>query len=247
VPPSTEARLLVAGRFVALDEATARALREGAGLSAMGGNRLDVVVRRDAAADARWLLFGGAQVEAPLTAGLQVPALLRVHCSIKDRRCHVGGTEIEVGHTLAVFTEAGRPIRFEISDAVSDGSTSMIELQVRFVVPHESVGLVKNGARAHRDSLLGDRVPALVAIEGARQAPARVDVPSGAAGEWAVEVTETMSTLDATVRVRADATSEGLQYRGRALRAGAPFVFEHDRYVLRGWIRSLTVLPESRK
>jgi hypothetical protein len=170
-----------------------------------------------------------------------------VHCSIKDRRCHVGGTEIEVGHTLAVFTEAGRPIRFEISDAVSDGSTSMIELQVRFVVPHESVGLVKNGARAHRDSLLGDRVPALVAIEGARQAPARVDVPSGAAGEWAVEVTETMSTLDATVRVRADATSEGLQYRGRALRAGAPFVFEHDRYVLRGWIRSLTVLPESRK
>ena len=250
VPPSTEARMLVVGRFVALDEATARAIHEGVKLSAMGGNRLDVIARRDAAPDKRWFIFGGYQIEATLGAGLQVPALLRVHCSTRDKRCQVGGSDVEVGLSLAVFTEAGRPIRFEILDAVSDGPGSIVELRVRFVAPSESVSLAKTGHRAQRDPLLGDRVPTLVAVEGARPAPARVNLPPATgvgAGEWALEVTDTMSTLDATVHLRGDETSQGLQYRGRPLRAGAPFVFEHDQYVLRGWIRSLQVLPGAAK
>jgi hypothetical protein len=250
VPPSTEARMLVAGRFVALDDATAREIRDGVKLSAMGGNRLEVIARREATADRRWFLFSGHQIEAPLSAGLQVPALLRVNCSTKDRRCQVGGSDVEAGLSLAVFTEAGRPIRFEMSDAVSDGASSLVELRIRFVVPTESVGTVKSGDRAQRDPLLGDRVPALVAVEGARPAPARINLPPATglgAGEWALEITDTMSTLDATVRVRGDETSQGLQYRGRPLRAGAPFVFEHEQYVLRGWIRSMNVLPGASK
>ena len=250
VPPTTEARMLVAGRFVALDEATAADIREGTKVSTMGGSRLDVIARRDARSDRRWFLFDGYQVEAPLSAGLQVPALLRVRCTTKDKRCQVGGGDVEAGASLAVFTESGRPIRFDISDAASEGASAVVDLRVRFVVPTESVSLVKSGDRAHRDPLLGDRVPTLVAIEGARPAAARVNLPPATgvgAGEWALEVTDTMSTLDTTVRVRGDETSQGLQYRGQPLRAGARFVFEHQRYVLRGWIRSLNVLPGASK
>ncbi len=251
LPPSTEAQMLVVGRFVALDEATARDIREGGKFSAMGGNRLDVIARRDAMPDRRWFTFSDHQVEAPLTAGLQVPALLRVHCSTKDRRCQVGGSDIEAGFSLPVFTEAGRPVRFEIADAVSEGPNRLVELRVRFVVPSESVNLVKSGDRARRDPLLGDRVPTLLAVDSARPASARINLPPPTgvvgAGEWALELTDTVSTLDATVRLRGDETSQGLQYRGRPLRAGAPFVFEHEQYVLRGWIRALNVVAGTAK
>jgi hypothetical protein len=116
---------------------------------------------------------------------------------------------------------------------------------VRFVAPNESVTLVKKGDQARRDPLLGDRIPTLIAVEGVRPASARVNLPPPpgvvGGGDWAMELTDAVSSIDGTVRLRADDTSLGLQYRGRPIRAGAPFVFEHDQYVLRGWIRSLRV------
>ena len=101
LPASTEARMLVAGRFVGLDETTAGDLQVGEKLSAMGGNRLEVIARRDALPDRRWFKFSDHQIESPLNAGLQVPALLRVQCkllrcgvhrigktdSLRNRRC----------------------------------------------------------------------------------------------------------------------------------------------------------------
>jgi hypothetical protein len=243
------ARMVVSGRFVGLDENAAKDLTTGAKLTAIGGNGGEIIARGEPAPD-RWSInFGDHAIESPLTAGLQLPVLIRTTCTLADRRCQVGGREVAVGFPLTFYTSAGRPLRFEVTDAVSDGPTAAVELTVRFVVPSASAGAVKAGDRARRDPLLGDRVPVLQRVGNARPATATVALPTPpdavGAGDWRMELTDSATIVDAVVRVRADATSAGLYYRGRALRAGAPFLFEHERYALRGWIQALTVLPDT--
>jgi hypothetical protein len=247
MPLATEAFMLIAGRLIGLDEPAAREVQPGMKLSARGRNSVEVVSRGEATPDRRWFNFSDHQVETPLTAGVQVPVLVRASCSIAEKRCQVGGADVEAGLGLTLYTSAGKALRLDISDAVGDGPTAGVELRVRFAIPAESVALIKQGDRARRDPLLGDRVPVLLAVAAARSTPARVNLPPPpgivGGGEWSLEVTDDAALVDATVRLRADLTSNGLQYRGRPLRVGAPFVFEHDQYVLRGWIRALRTVP----
>jgi hypothetical protein len=249
LPLTTQASMLLAGRFVGLDDAEAQAIQKGAKLTALAGNSLDMIARGEAVGDRRWFNVGELQIEAPLTTGLQVPALLRVICSIAEKRCQVGGRDIEAGAVLTAFTSNDTPVRFEIGESVSDGPSAVVELRGRFVVPTESLAIVKAGDRARRDPLLGDRVPLLITIGAARSGSAALSLPAPPGilgpGEWALQLTDAASIVDATVRLRADLTSQGLQYRGRPLRAGAPFVFEHERYVLRGWIQSIGTVRSS--
>lgn len=249
VSPTTQARMLVSGRFVGLDDDTAQTIQKGAKLSAVGGNEIEVLARADSSGDRRWFLFSDYTIETPLTAGQQVPALLRTTCALSDRRCQVGGIDIEAGFSLPLFLDSGRPVRFVIADAASDGDSRLVTVRATFIVPEQAAGGVRAGDRARRDVLLGDRVPVLTAVSGPRRRTAKVSmqVPSGYAGggELAVELDEGALTLDATFQVRVDVTTEGLQYRGRLVRAGAPFVFDHERYVLRGWIGTIDVARES--
>lgn len=248
LPPAIEARMLVTGKFVALDQATADGLQKGTRLGAGGGNRLEILDRGRPEPDRRWFTFTDHTIESPLKEGLQLPALLRVSCSLKDRKCQVGGIDIENGYTLPVFTESGKPLSFVVSDAAGDGQTELVNVRTRFVVPEQSAAIVRAGDRARRDALLGDRVPSLVLVGAAQRQSAAMSFrgPAGNpyAGEWSMELNDVGLVLDATVRLRADVTSEGLQYRGRPVRAGAPFVFDHSRYLLRGWVLAVSAATD---
>ena len=240
---STEARMIVAGRFVGLDAATAAELQPKTRLAAVGGQQMEILARGEPIGDRRWLTFSDHLVETSMTDGHQLPALVRTTCIVVERRCRVGGMDIENAFVLPVFHPQGRPMRFVVSEAVADGPTELLDVHTRFVLPEESSGQVRVGDRARRDPLLGDRVPALLAVGAMRPSTAavglRAPLGSASAGEWGIETTDRAIVFDATVRVRVDVTTEGLQYRGRPIRAGGPFVFEHERYVLRGWVRSV--------
>jgi len=248
VPLSTQATMLVTGRFVGLDKTVADSIQPTSRLTALAGNSLEVLSRGEAGADRRWFNIGEYRVETPLSTGVQVPALVRAACTVAEKRCQFGGRDIEPGLSLNIFSAANKPLRFEITDAAAEGVTTLVEFRGGFVVPTESLDVIHAGDRARRDPLLGDRVPLLVQVGTARSATAALTLPAppgiAGPGEWGLEVSENASMVEATVRLRADVTSEGLHYRGRPLRAGAPFVFEHERYVLRGWIRALRPLPE---
>jgi hypothetical protein len=50
--------------------------------------------------------------------------------------------------------------------------------------------------------------------------------------------------LDVTVRLGVDATGDGWRYRGRTIKAGAPFTLTTERYVVAGTVLEINAARE---
>jgi hypothetical protein len=57
--------------------------------------------------------------------------------------------------------------------------------------------------------------------------------------DGSVQVPESIAVLECTIQVPVASTETGWQYRSQAIKAGAPLVFQTDRYIMRGVIRSV--------
>jgi hypothetical protein len=55
------------------------------------------------------------------------------------------------------------------------------------------------------------------------------------------------STLDVALRIGVDESEDGWHYRGRVIKAGAPYSFTTDRYVVSGVVLSLTPGTDDRR
>jgi hypothetical protein len=238
--PSAQASMLVAGSFVALDAASAAEVVKGAELSAMGGNVVKVLEVGAAGGDTRWVQVDDVQHEVPLDASRQQPALLQARCTVAERRCQVGGIDIERLHALSLFTKGGRPLRFVIDEGVADGPTVAASVRLRVVIQADAAPGVRPGDRDKGSPLLGNRLATLSEVTPARRTTGdlrwHASVPGGAPGDWSLTMPDGGSTFDATVNVDLDSTSQGYRYRGHPVRVGAPFIFETDRYVLRAMV-----------
>jgi hypothetical protein len=248
---SSQASLLIAGKFVSIDEAFRPELVKGATLSASGGNDLRIVEIGSARPDVRGVQSGVGEFEVTLQNGQQMPALLQASCTIAERRCQVGGTDVEPGFGLALFTASGRAVRFVVGEAMTNGDTQPVDVRVRLVVPDAAVGLVRTGDRDAGAEFFGQRLATIVSLGTPRSTSAshlwRRGVPwTGAgAGDWSISVNDSAAVVEAQLRMLVDRTSDGLSYRGRQIKGGAPFVFETDRYVARGWVVSVQPSPEA--
>jgi hypothetical protein len=249
-PLSSESQLLVAGRFVGLDEAVAAKLQQGAPLVAPGGRAAEIVARGTPEPDRRWLQVAGRLIEAPMAAGVQLPVVLRTPCLVANLRCQLGGVDVDAGNVLAIsIGDAITPLRFEVSEAVSDGPTVLVDVTVGLVTPPGAVSLIRPGDRAGQNLLLGDRIPVVTRVGAVRRADATINLPPPAGvpspGDWSAGITDSMAIVETTLRVRASSTSDGPQYRGRRIAVGAPFVFDNPQYVLRGIVHRVEQVPES--
>jgi hypothetical protein len=247
-PPASDARILMSGDFIGLHESSARELRKGMEFTAARGSRLVVLDLAAALPDTRLLDFTSAVLETPLAAGWKVPALLRATCHIADKRCQIGSVDVQPGASLLVSSGSVSAMRFEVSDVAIDAPTRVVQIRATFVIPGDTIGSVRSGDRSGRHPPLGDRAATLVSVGPARRTSARIAPPAprelAGINDWAVQVDDTLLLVEATVRLRADVTSGGLQYRGQPVRVGASFVFDNDRYILRGWIRAVDAIDE---
>ena len=247
--PSAQASMLVAGSFVALDAASAAEVVKGAELSAMGGNVVKILEVGAAGSDTRWVQVDDVQHEVPLDASRQQPALLQARCTVAERRCQVGGIDIERLHALSLFTKGGRPLRFVIDEGVADGPTVAASVRLRVVTQADAAPGVRPGDRDKGSPLLGNRLATLSEVTPARRTTGdlmwRASVPGGAQGDWSLTMPDGGSTFDATVNVDLDSTSQGYRYRGHPVRVGAPFIFETDRYVLRAMVMRVDLRGEA--
>lgn len=243
--PSAQANMLVAGSFVALDETSAAEVVKGAELTAMGGNVAKVLEVGAAGADARWVQVDEVQVEVPLDSSRQQPALLQARCTIADRRCQIGGIDIDRQHALSLFTKSGRPLRFVIDEGLADGPTVAASVRLRVITQADATPGARAGDRDKGSLLLGNRLATLSEVSAPRRTSGdmmwHAAVPGSAQGDWSLTVPDGGSTFDATVNVVLDSTSQGYRYRGRPIRVGVPFVFETDRYVLRAMVMRVDV------
>jgi hypothetical protein len=238
-----EARVLIWGTFVGLQSAVAADLKPGIELSVAGGGRVTVAERDAPIGDSR-LVDLGEPIETPLSGGVRVAASLRATCSIvtNTNRCHLGSSELLPRTSLVLTGSGDSAMRFDIGRLSADGPTQLVQLRATFVIPPEGIGAVRAGDRAAADYFLSDRVPTLVSLGSNRRVTATVAPPPsrpGAASDIQFGLSDSMLLVDAVVRVRADVTSSGLNYRGQLLRVGSAYVFDTSRYVLRGWIRAV--------
>jgi hypothetical protein len=88
---------------------------------------------------------------------------------------------------------------------------------VRFASAHEVLNGIREG---DRDALLDERAATVTAVRGRR-----ADT-SGAA-------------LEAVVQLGVDPSPEGWRYRGRVVKAGAPFTLTTERYIVEGIVLRL--------
>jgi hypothetical protein len=237
---SSLGRMLVAGSFVAIDRDAMAELREGVALTAVGGSDLEILDIGTERPDTRWIATGDGTVEVLLGGGNQLPALLRATCTIAKSRCQVGGIDLEPTFDLSLFTASGRPVRFVVAEAAADGPTLHAEIAVRLVAPAESGNLIRPGDQDRGSPLWGERLGTVLAVGRARSVSAQTLVPQlipwFSAGEWHVTVQDVVTVVDVRIRAVLDVTGAGLQYRGRSIRTGGPFLFQTDRYVTRGWV-----------
>lgn len=245
--PSAQASMLIAGSFVALDEASAGEIVKGAELTALGGNVVKIADLGAPATDTRWIQTADVLVEVPLLEGRQQPALLETRCTIVDRRCQVGRMDVEPTAPFSLFTKSGRPVRFVVREAIPLGPTTPADVRVRMITQSDAAPGARVGDRDKGSPLFGDRLASLTAIGPLRRTTGdtmwHTALPGSATGDWSLTVPDGASTFDATVKVVLDRTSEGFRYRGHPVKVGAPFIFENERYVLKGWVLSVDLHP----
>jgi hypothetical protein len=245
--PVAQAGMLVAGSFVALDEGSLGLVAKGREFTATGNNAIVIVEAGPAQTDTRPVQSGEVILEVPLSAGRQVAALLKTSCTIVEKRCLVGGVDLEPGFALSLFAQDGRPLRFVVSEVMPDGPVLEAELGVRFLIPGDAAVAARVGDRDRGSVLFGPRLATITALSGSRRTAGNTSwqavVPGVQQGNLSLSVPEGASVVDATLHVALDHSVDGPRYRGRTMKTGVPFVFETDRYVLRGWV--LRIAPRS--
>ena len=241
--PSAQASMLVAGLV--------RRARRGVGGRGRQRRRVDGDGRQRREGPRRWQRLAATRdgcrlmtfsVEVPLEASRQQPALLQARCTVADRRCQVGGIDIERLHALSLFTKGGRPLRFvdrrrrrRWPDCRRVGAAAR---RSRRRMPHPA--FARRRSRQGQSAARGIGWRRSARSTPARRTSWRHDVARLGAGWRARRLVAhgARRRLD----VRRDGERRPRQHQpGLSLSrspgpVGAPFIFETDRYVLRAMV-----------
>jgi len=153
------------------------------------------------------------------------PARVALQCDVDPNAvaCTIAGSPLASLPlaTVKLVDGSGRLLTFRPTDVFPDTPPVFVTAATRFAGPAEVLNQISID---DRDVLLDERAAAVVAI-GNRQ------TAGGAA------------YMDVRLRLGADERPEGLQYRGRPLKAGARFRLATERYALEGTL--LRVQPDT--
>lgn len=199
------------GRFVALDAATAQALKPGFASPKDARAAFEVVAIGPARPAHSRLAFGDSVVDMPIDGYVERAAVLNVRCDSPGAACSVGGVRLSERAPMMVALAGDVP--YEIAEILPTTDPRRSRLQVRFTGPQ--IAAMKAG---DKDALLDSRA-ALVTATSSRDA----------------------AGVTATLELGVDNSREGWRYRGQLLKPGAPFRITTDRYEAGGLIVSIDV------
>lgn len=243
-PPSAASSMLIAGSFIGVEEGWAAEFSKGAQFSAVGSGRIEVLEVGALEPDRRLVQSADVLHEIPLDGGRQLPAFLRTTCFVVDRRCRVGNVDIDQFAQVPMFTANGRAVMFVVQEALPAGPVRHATLQVRLALPTDQPGVVRVGDRDRGPVLFGSRLAQVTAVGRAQRVTSSHEwtqlLPWTSVGDWRLAVPDLASVVDVTLDAVLDVASDGLRYRGRPVRAGAPLLFQSDRYNARGWVLAVT-------
>jgi hypothetical protein len=136
--------------------------------------------------------------------------------------CAVGGVSATTTPPpiVKLTGPTGATVSFALREVLPAAAPVMVNARVRVSAAPEVLDLVRTG---DRDDCLDDRAATVLAVGGRR----------GGAME-----------LDVTLRLGVDPSPDGLRYRGRAIKAGAPFTLTTEAYMLKGTLLHVGDVPE---
>jgi hypothetical protein len=165
-------------------------------------------------------------IETPTLVELQLPALEPGSYDI-----HLYDLAQEITSRQSAFVVAPPPL-------------ARVDALVRFVVPRESVPLIKAGARDQRITS-GQEPPGVTedaTLAEVHQTDEAATITLGGTPPT-MTMTAPGTVLQAAVQVPAHKTAAGWEYKGQRLRAGETFVFETGQYRIVGVILKMGAIP----
>ena len=257
-PPLQLVVVQASGVFTSLPKQIAQTLAVGAQFPKGGAQPVaEIVALRPAAAVFVHVATATGVLEREVPGMVRVPAVLRVRCMPMGEACRVGDVNVGAGTTITV---PGAPGSFQIFDVSAGDQTpafdtssprQTVEVDVRLATSPETLALLKPGAVDTDRRLFAPDAPTPAAVlltfrrEGDINGSSSVDW-SGPDVKGAMQilgVPRQLTILAATLRVPVERTPNGWQYKGSAVKLGAPFGFEGPLYMLRGWISAVRVPP----
>ena len=185
---------------------------------------------------------GDVAVAVPMPGQLQVPATLRVKCSVSGTpdgtlHCNVPGPQaLAVVAPDSNLTLAGPNgwVNFQISEAHAAANPAIAHARVTFIVSSAMVTRIKPG---DTDSSLGTgsltQAARIVSLNGVAAASASASAQGPfLAGDARV--------LTATLDVPIQKETGGWSYKGQPFKIGRPLVFETRDYVVHGQVADIT-------
>ncbi|MBZ5559457.1 MAG: DUF4330 domain-containing protein [Acidobacteriia bacterium] len=238
--PGPEAVVRVKGAFRDLTKEMAGQLTAGLklphGASEPWGEILSV---KPAVPDEARLEFGDRSVIATMATRWQVPAELRVQCTVSGAQCYLPDTVlVEPGHNTSIDA-LGRPLPFSVTDLlpVVQERRTLANATIRLLGRADVVDMVHE----HDADLSpgGDRDdPAKITAVLKRGEISSDLVPNPPEG--IIRSVDTIAFLDCAAVFPVSRAPTGWWYRGQPIKAGASITFQTDTYIVRGVITSAT-------
>lgn len=228
------------GAFHGLSAAGAELLRAGARLRTDGEREWVEILNFGAASDTAVLATKREAVLAALDGTVEVPAFVRVHCSVIGRQCEIGGKA--VGERTSIPVRLGdRSVTFVIGAVEADfaDAEGEADVAIRFVVRSNVTDVLKTGDVDAATEVEARVRPAarIVSIASRRQVTSRSLVTVN--GQPRV-VEEPAQSIDVLLRVPVTRVNGVWFYRGVAMKSGGDMAFETPTYKARGWILDVT-------
>lgn len=186
---------------------------------------------------------GRGAVPAAVDGRVRVPASLRVHCTVAESRCLLGGAALAPGDAVRVHVGA-QEVRYVVDELVPDFADADAEadLTVRFVLPPAEAALMKPGdldAPDASSAARGPRTSAVLASIASRSTlTGRALETVDQQPHW---VEEPEVRLDAVLRVPVTRLDGVAFYKGQALKGGGTIAFETLTYKARAWVLAVSV------
>jgi hypothetical protein len=224
----------LAGAFTGLDAKRAAQLKPGRRFPDAGSPSYEIISLDAPRPDVRRIRAGDVFVSTSVAGAVQVPAIVRARCKLVEQtpKCDVGGTQLAPG-TLIVIPGWGD---FAIAEMRGDVPPLQVDVDVRFLGRADLVALVHRGDVGVYAGP-AERAPVVTSVGAVDTVAAQVTSRSGDAtsGEE-VQRQERVGAVTATIRIKAESTPGGIEYRSSPLKLGAPFVFETSKYLVRGTV-----------
>lgn len=219
IVPATQAVVRAVGGFTQMNRPTATSLHVGQRFEVAGQLSAEILALGPIEPDRRAIGSGTGHIDVTVSNAFRRDGVVAVHCDpdADASVCRINGTTLsESGGALV--TMPGGTLQLRVEGIVPDASPRTSTLHVQVTGLAELATLVQAGDRDVRWPGIDERAASVSSVRHL-----------GANG-----------TMDVSIQLGLDRTSDGWRYHAQRVQPGDPFSFVTERYSLSGTVLSVT-------